>query len=388
MTRLTVHEYAAALRPRYRTAKKGVRKKILDEFCQATGMHRKAAIRLLNLTAQPRAVGRGRPRRYGPEVAAALVQLWEVGDRMCGKLLQAVMPDLLAALERHGELRVSAEVRRLLLQASPATIDRLLRRHRRGLLRQPQRKRPATTGLKSQVPIRTWSEWQDVPVGSLQADLVLHCGESTEGFFLTSLCAVDVATGWLELQPVWGLGKQRVGGAVYLTRQRLPFPVQALHTDNGSEFLNHVLVPWCIREKISLTRGRSYRKNDQAYVEQRNWLSVRRLVGYDRLSTRAAYRLLQQLYPLLCRQMNFFRPVRKLVSKERLGAKVVKRYDEPATPYQRLLASGCLTDAARAELERQYLATNPAQLRARVDQHLRALWRLGQREPEPVREVG
>ena len=388
MTRVTVHEYAAALRPRYRAAKKGVKKKILDELCETTGMHRKAAIRLLNLRTRPRAPGRGRPRRYGPEVTAALVKLWEVGDRMCGKLLAAVMPELLAALERHGELQLSEQVRSLLLQISPSTIDRLLRRHRRGLLRQPERKRPVTTGLKSQVPIRTWSEWQDVPVGSLQADLVLHCGERTAGFFLTTLCAVDVATGWLELQPVWGLGKQRVGTAMHLTRQRLPFPVQALHTDNGSEFINHVLVPWCIREKIRLTRGRGYRKNDQAYVEQRNWRSVRRQVGYDRLSTRAAYQLLQRLYPLLCRQMNFFRPVRKLVSKERVGAKVSKRYDEPATPYQRLLASGCLTDSARTELEGQYLASNPAQLQARIDQHLRALWRLGQRERNPAKEVG
>lgn len=386
MTRLTVEEYAAALRPRYRGAKKGVKQKILDEFCETTGRHRKAAIRLLNLTARPKARRRGRPRRYGAEVTAALVQIWEVGDRMCGKLLAAVMPELLAALERHDEVRLSEEVRRLLLEASPATIDRLLRRHRRGVLRQPQRKRPATTGLKSQVPIRTWSEWQDVPVGSLQADLVLHCGERVGGFFLTTLCAVDVATGWLALQPVWGLGKERVGGAVRRIRQQLPFAVKALHTDNGSEFINHVLVPWCIREKISLTRGRSYRKNDQAYVEQRNWLSIRRQVGYDRLSTRPAYRLLEQLYPLLSYQLNFFRPVRKLVSKERLGAKVVKRYDEPATPYQRLLASGCLTDSARTELERQYLACNPAHLRARIDQHLRALWRLGQ--GERAKQVG
>ena len=132
MTRVTVHEYAAALRPRYRAAKKGVKRKILDELCATTGMHRKAAIRLLNLRTRPRAPGRGRPRRYGPEVTAALVKLWEVGDRMCGKLLAAVMPELLAALERHGELRLSEQVRSLLLQVSPSTIDRLLRRHRRG----------------------------------------------------------------------------------------------------------------------------------------------------------------------------------------------------------------------------------------------------------------
>ncbi|MGQ9572601.1 MAG: ISNCY family transposase [Dehalococcoidia bacterium] len=378
MTRVTVHEYAAALRPRYWAARKGCKGKILDEFCRTTGMHRKAAIRLLGKPTRSRLVGRGRPRRYGPEVAAALAQLWEVGDQMCGKLLAAVMPDLLAALERHGELKVSPEVQGLLLQASPSTIDRLLRRHRTGGLRQPRRQRPATSALKRQVPIRTWSEWKGVPPGSLQADLVLHCGESVEGFFLTTLCAVDVASGWTELQPVWGMGKQRVGTAMHLIRQRLPFPLRALHTDNGSEFINHVLVPWCLREKINFSRGRGYRKNDQAYVEQRNWLSVRRQVGYERYSSRAALEVLGELYPLLRLQLNFFRPVRKLVGKERVGFKVTKRYDRPQTPYQRLLAAGALNDAARAELRRQYLATNPAELQRRIDNLLRRLWRLGE----------
>ena len=186
MTRVTVHEYAAGLRPRYRRATKGVKKRILDEFCQTTGMHRKAAIRLLGRATRPQPLRRGRPRRYGPEVAQALVELWKVGDRMCGKLLAAVMPHLLAALERHGELRVSPQVRELLLTISPSTIDRLLRRQRLPSLRQPRRRSPATTTLKSQLPIRTWSEWRGVEPGSLQADLVLHCGGSTEDFFLTT----------------------------------------------------------------------------------------------------------------------------------------------------------------------------------------------------------
>ena len=239
------------------------------------------------------------------------------------------------------------------------------------------------------MPIRTWSEWKGVPPGSLQADLVLHCGDSTEGFFLTTLTAVDVASGWTELQPVWGMGKQRVGTAIHLIRRCLPFPLKSLHTDNGSEFINHVLVPWCLREKITLTRGRGYRKNDQAYVEQKNWLSVRRQVGYDRYSSRAAFEALQQLYPLLCLQLNFFRPVRKLVGKERLGAKVVKRYDDPRTPYQRLLASGSLSDASRAQLEKRYLATNPADLQRRIDGLLRQLWHLGETKANtPAAKIG
>jgi hypothetical protein len=374
MTRLTVHEYAAGLRPRYRTATKGVKKRILDEFCQTTGMHRKAAIRLLGRATRPAAVRRGRPRRYGPEVTQALVKLWEVGDRMCGKLLAAVIPDLLGALERHGELKVSPEVRELLLAVSPSTIDRLLHKQRLPRLKQPRRQSPATTALKSQIPIRTWSEWKGVEPGSLQADLVLHCGESTEGFFLTTLCVVDVASIWTELRPVWGTGQQRVGGAMHDIRRRLPFPLRALHTDNGSEFINRTLYSWCSRQGIQFTRGRGYHKNDQAYVEERNWLSVRRQVGYDRYSSQKALELLQQLYPLLSAHNNFFRPVRKLVGKERLGSKVVKRYDEPKTPYQRLLAARVLREPDRVALERRFLALNPAQSQRSMDHLLRRLW--------------
>lgn len=379
MTRVTVHEYAAGLRPRYRRATKGVKKRILDEFCQTTGMHRKAAIRLLGRPSRPAPLRRGRPRRYGPEVAQALVKLWVVGDRMCGKLLAAVMPDLLSALERHGELKVSPEVRELLLTVSPSTIDRLLHRQRLPRLRQPRRQSPGMTTLKSQIPIRTWSEWKGAQPGSLQADLVLHCGESLEGLFLTTLCTVDVALGWTELRPVWGTGQQRVGGAMHDIRRRLPFPVRALHTDNGSEFINRTLYSWCQRQGIQFTRGRSYHKNDQAYVEERNWLSVRRQVGYDRYSSQKAFELLHQLYPLLSVHNNFFRPVRKLVGKQRLGSKVVKRYDEPRTPYQRLLAAGVLSEPAQAALEKRFLALNPAELQRRIDQLLRQLWESAER---------
>ena len=388
MTGPAVLEYALAVRPRYMAAKRQEKTRILTEVCATTGMHRKAVIRLLNRRAGPRADRRGRPRRYGAEVSEALVKVWEVGDRMCGKLLAAVMPRLVEALEHHGELVVTQAVRALLLEISAASIDRLLSRHRRRLGVQPQRQRPVSSGLKGEVPIRTWNEWNAAPVGSLQADLVLHCGESTEGFYLTSLCAVDVATGWTELQPVWGLGKQRVGTAVHHVRQRLPFPLRSLHTDNGSEFINHTLFNWCRLEKVSFTRGRSYRKNDQAYVEQRNWLTVRRHVGYDRLASKQAYALLGELYPLLCLQLNFFRPLRKVVAKERLGARVLKRYDEPRTAHQRLLDSGTLSQEQRGRLAVRLQTINPAELHRRIDKLLRQLWQLGQQERMLADEVG
>lgn len=380
MTRRSVVEWAEAVRARYRIAGRAEKQRILDEFCETTGMHRKAAIRLLNREEAVVTERRGRPRQYGPEVTEALVKVWEVGDRMCSKLLVAVMPDLVGALERHGEMKVGAEVRAQLMAVSASTIDRLLRRHRRGLGLQPRRVSSPAGSLKGEIPIRTWSEWKGTEVGSLQADLVLHCGESTEGFYLATLCAIDVATGWTELQPVWGHGQQRVGTAVHHVRQRLPFPLKSLHTDNGSEFINHVLFGWCQREGVSFTRGRSYRKNDQAYVEQRNWLTVRRQVGYDRLASKQAYALLGELYPLLCLQLNFFRPIRKLAAKERLGARTLKRYDQPRTAYQRLIERSRLGDTARAEVEATLERLNPARLQRRIDALLRQLWSLGQDE--------
>lgn len=372
---MTVHEVAKAVRERYLQARRKEQAKILDEFCETTSLHRKAAIRLLRRGVGPRpASKRGRPTRYGPQVAEALRLLWEVGDRMCGKLLVAVIPELLGALERHGELRVRPEVRKQLLSISAATIDRLLRRSRWALGRQPRRQSPAATSLKAQIPIRTWSEWGNAKPGSVQADLVLHCGESTDSFYLTTLTAVDVATGWTELQPVWGMGKERVGAAIHHIRQRLPFPLRELHTDNGSEFINHTLRSWCLREKIACTRGRGYRKNDQAYVEQRNWLAVRRQVGYDRYNSKAAYEALQRLYSLLRLQLNFYRPLSKIVAKQRQGARLTKRYDRPRTPYQRLLEAGVLDDASRSRLEKQLQAINPAELQRRIENSLRRLW--------------
>lgn len=383
-----VSEYAAAVRLRYGGASRPEKKRILDEFCETTGMHRKAAIRLLNRAASPPQGRTGRPPKYGPAVAAALVKVWEVGDRMCGKLLAAVMLELVEALERHGELTLRPETRALLLEISPASIDRLLSRHRRRLGVQPRRASPASGSLKGEIPIRTWNEWKGATVGSVQADLVLHCGESTTGFYLTTLCAVDVASGWTELQPIWGLGKQRIGTAVHLVRQRLPFALTSLHTDNGAEFINHTLYNWCRQENIAFTRGRSYRKNDQAYVEQRNWLTVRRQVGYDRFSSKGAHSLLGQLYPYLNLQLNFFRPIRKLVAKERIDGRVVKRYDEPRTACQRLLESGQLTDFQQHQLRAKLATINPAELHRRIDQLQRQLWQLSRQEGRITEHAG
>jgi hypothetical protein len=306
-----------------------------------------------------------------------LEQVWEASDYLCSKRLAPFLPELIEALARHDEMTLSGEQRTALLRISPASIDRLLgpvrRQHRRHGIATTS---PSLAALRVQVPLRTFGEWTNVPPGHLQADLLAHCGDSAHGFFLTSLLAIDVATGWTELQAVWGKGHQRVGTAVHLARQALPMPLLSLHTDNGSEFLNHILIPWCREKGIAFTRGRPYRKNDQAYAEQRNVAVLRRYIGYYRYSSRAAFAALQAVHERLRIYVNFFHPIRKLISKERHGARVVKRYDRAQTPYRRVLASGVLTPERSAALTAQFQELNPLRLRADLQTRLDALWKL------------
>lgn len=372
-------EYAEALRTRYQQADKRGKGRILDEYCRVTRMHRKAAIRCLRGAGRSGRRPPGRPQRYGPALLPILERVWAASDYLCGKLLAPMMPVLVAALEQHHGLRVEPAVRQPLLAASPATLDRQLQLLRRRRGRQPRRVVPALhalRALRAEVPLRTWGEWAGVTPGAVQGDLVLHCGESTQGFYLASLVAVDVATSWIELQPLWGVHQQRVRSAVHLLSTRLPFALREWHSDNGSEFLNTVLLHWCRHAGIRFTRGRPYRKNDQAWVEQRNWLAVRRLVGYDRYTSRPAFAVLGRLYQLLRLQLNFFRPVRKLISKHRVGAKTLKRYDPPQTPYQRVVAAGVLSPAQQQTLAAQVAALDPIALAGDIQRTLDTLWKL------------
>ena len=386
MTERGRREYAAVMRARYAPADKPARGRLLDEYCRTTGCHRKAAIR--RLRAQPRPSGRspGRPCRYAArELVPILEPAWFASDQLSGKLLRPLLPTLLTALVTHHGLSVAPAVRAALTAASAATLDRLLRPLRRRRPRQPGRLAPALAPLRAQIPLRSWREWTGVAPGALQGDLVLHCGESTAGQYCATLVAVDVATTWTELQAIWGLHQQRVTGGIQHLAQRLPFPLREWHSDNGSEFVNACLLGWCQRHHVRFTRGRPYRKNDQAWVEQRNGLLVRRLVGYDRYTSRAAWAVLQRLYGLLRLQHNFFRPVRKLLSKHRVGSKIRKRYDQPQTPAQRVLAAGVLTPEQHHALAQQLQTLDPIALARDIQQTLDALWKLA--EPHPTRQA-
>ncbi len=376
MTRRSILEYVQALRIRYLRASRTEKGKMLDEFTQVTGLHRKAAIRLLNRVSRPQAGKGGRPRKYGTVVAEMLKVVWEASDRLCSRRLQPFMPEMVKVLRRHGEQRIDTATERDLCQMSPSTIDRLLRPCRRvGGRKSLSTTRPGGL-LKNSIPIRTFADWQENKPGFLEMDLVAHCGESAEGFYLNTLCAVDVASGWTECLPVWGKGQFRVRSAVHRMRQHLPFPLLGVDSDNGSEFINQCFYTYCSQEKITFTRSRSYKKNDSCHVEQKNGNVVRRLVGYDRYSRRAAFECLGRVYNLVRLYVNFFQPTMKLLAKTRHGARVCKVYEAAQTPYQRLLKSGVLTEAKKAELAAIYRGLNPVRLLQQINDNLEQLWRM------------
>jgi len=377
MTRGSIREYTKAVRGRYLSASKKEKGRILDEFTKVVGCHRKAAIRLLRRTDQVRVNRkRGCPKQYGAPVADALRVAWEATDRLCSKRLHPFLPELVKVLRRYDEITMTAEIEAQLCQMSPSTIDRLLRPWRRlGGRRVFTTTKPGSL-LKNSIPIRTFADWEEDCPGFLEVDLVHHCGDSAEGFYLTTLSTVDVATGWSECIGVWGKGQQRVGAAVHRVQQRLPFLLLGLDSDNGSEFINQHLYTYCIRKGITFTRSRSYKKNDSCHIEQKNWSVVRRLVGYDRYNSHAALEALNRIYELLRLYVNFFQPAMKLVAKSRQGAKVHKIYDTARTPYQRLLEAGVLTEAKRAELAAIYCGLNPVSLLRQINKNLERLWTL------------
>ena len=198
------------------------------------------------------------------------------------------------------------------------------------------------TWLRHEIPIRTFTEWDGVGPGFCEIDLVAHCGSSTEGFYLCTLCTVDIATAWVELEAIWGKGQERVGGGVHRVRQRLPMPLLGIDSDNGSEFINQSFYAYCQKTGVIFTRSRAWKKNDSAHVEQKNGAVVRQLIGYDRFASKAAYAQLARVYRLARLHVNFFQPVQKLVTKHRAGARVHRVFDRAQTPYQRLCASGVL----------------------------------------------
>src|SRR5262245_36371572 len=281
MTHVMRTELADAIRSRYTAAAHRDKRRILDEFIAATGYQEKSAIRVLNTPPEPkRRQTRKRPSIYDEAARGALIVLWEASDRICGKRLKALLPILLPALERNGHLKLETEIRCKILSMSAATIDRLLRTPRRTTLtKKPSRVVPE---LRRRIKMRTFGDWHEPLPGSMEMDLVAHCGEANRGSYIHSLVLTDIASGWTEAAPI----VVREGSLVVETLERirmgLPFALRALDVDNGSEFVNEKLIEYCLGRGIELTRSRPYRKNDQAWIEQKNGAVIRKLLGYRR----------------------------------------------------------------------------------------------------------
>lgn len=377
MSQKSKHELIAVVQPRYWKAGKVEKQKILDEFTCATGYHRKHAIRVLkNRVLKSRRRKRtGYKTVYRGEVVEVLERIWEIYGQLCSKRLQPFLAEAVRVWERCQEINLAADTKELLLKISSASIDRCLRPIRSQTPHGLSTTKPGSL-LKNLIPVRTFTEWDQDRPGFLEIDLVAHCGNTTAGQFLCTLTCTDLCTGWTEVTGLLHRSQEAVSQALCRVRQRLPFPLLGIDSDNGGEFINDLLYRYCLDEQITFTRSRPYQKNDQAHVEQKNWSVVRHTVGYDRWETEQELALLESIYDDLRLYINFFQPSLKLIAKERIGNKTRKRYDSAKTPYQRVLERQDISLEAKARLTHLYVQLNPAELRRRIDQKIAQLWKI------------
>jgi hypothetical protein len=305
----------------------------------------------------------------------ALEQVWEIYGHICSKRLQPFLPEAVRVLERCKEIELSKETKELLLKISSATIDRCLHPIRFKSSHGLSTTKPGSL-LKNLIPVRTFTEWDEEQPGFMEIDLVAHCGNTTEGQYLNTLTCTDICTGWTDVTALPHRSQEAVSKAIHRMCQRLPFPLLGIDSDNGSEFINDLLYRYCLDEKITFTRSRPYKKNDQAHVEQKNWSVVRHTVGYDRWETEQELALLENTYNNLRPYINFFQPSFKLIAKKRIGNQTIKRYDTAKTPYQRVIERKDISLEAKAQLMNLYIHLNPAELRRQIDEITAKLWKI------------
>lgn len=351
-----------AIATRYRRAGKAEKGRILDQLCATTGWHRNHARKALGEALQPKVVRPRKPRapRYGAEVVAALAFCWAVLGAPTGKRLAPIMGELVPRLRRFRELDITDATETALLAMSPATMDRRLAPDRAKMaLRGRSHTKPGSL-LKSQIPIRTWAQWDDAVPGFVEIDLVGHEGGNAVGDHCYTLTVTDIATGWTENRSVRNKARRWVIEALEDIATVMPFPIIGVDSDNGSEFINHHLLDWCEKRQITFTRSRPGNSNDGAHVEQKNWAVVRTVVGYHRYDTPAELGLLNKIWRCQSQLANYFYPQQKLISKVREGAKVIKKYDPATTPYHRAVRDDGVSAEDKNILADIYTDLNPA----------------------------
>lgn len=369
---------------RYQRTSKKEKGLILDEFVRLTGYTRcygafvlrnwgrkvkvrfKGRDRVVILGGKRKKSKRIRERKYDQRVLSALKKIWIICDCICGKRLAPYLSEIIPVLEEFRELNIDDEVKKKLFQISPATIDRLLVSERRKFqLKRRSTTKPGTL-LKHQIPIRTFSDWDEKRPGFVEVDLVSHDGGNTRGDYCQTLDLTDVCTTWTETKAVKNKAQRWVFEALKEIKAKVPFPILGIDSDNGGEFINDHLLRFCQEKEITFTRSRPYRKNDNCFVEQKNYSVVRKTVGYLRYDTEEELKILNELYGYLRLYTNFFQPTMKLVEKTRVGSKVKKRYDQVKTPYRRVLESPHIPEENKKRLEQEYATLNPAELKRKI----------------------
>jgi hypothetical protein len=391
MARQSKHEYLQVMWQRYRRASRRERAGLLDEVTRVCGYHRKYAIGVLNRVALPRPAVRRVPRRrptYSEEVIRLLAQVWEASGYLCAPRLKAALPLWLPWLRQRA--RLPSPLAAQLVRISARQIDRRLRDRKQRIKRRLYGTTRPGALLKHLIPIKT-EHWDVTKSGYLEIDLVSHSGASAAGEFLHTLDGVDMHTTWVERQAVMGKGQHTVVQAMTTIEQQLPFTLRGVDSDNGSEFINAHLLAFCQQrpagQAIQFTRSRPYKKDDNAHVEQKNWTHVRKLVGWERYDTEAALAALNALYADLRLFQNLFQPSMKLVHKVRVGSRLIRRYDRPQTPLERVRACPEADREKVAALTRILETTDPFALSQRIDRHLERLWALATRASRTPRET-
>jgi hypothetical protein len=384
---LTMKEKQAVTREmalEYKRATKKRKGEILDSLVGLTEYNRAYAARALRQRSREVVLGTGRfggskvtvvadqrsrwrkrrrrSRVYGQDVLVALQRVWLICDGICSKRLAPYLRTIVSVLERVGEMSLDAEVRRKLIRMSPATIDRLLAPTRKRYQLRARSRTKSGTLLKHQIPVRTWSDWDEARPGFVEIDLVSHEGGDPRGDFAYTLDATDICTGWTEVVAVQNRAERWVFAGLKEALARFPFEIHGIDSDNGGEFINNHLVRYCKEHKITFTRSRPYRKNDNCFVEQKNSSVVRRTVGGARYDTPEELALLNELYLRLRLYTNYFQPVMKLVEKTRVGNRTTKKHDAARTPYGRVLTSRHTTKSEKRTLFREYRELNPVAL--------------------------
>lgn len=364
MSQRAKREYLLRIWERYQKADNEEKGRILDEFCQVCGYARNYAIRKLNGSLNREKKKAGRKPVYDEAFIKVLVKVWRAMHRTCSKKMVEALPLWLA----HHDF--SFDIAEKLKKISAAQIDRLLGPYRNPKIRGKSLTPKNKSFIKRVIPLKPLDAEYTKP-GAIQSDTVAHCGDDIAGFYAYSLTMTDIHSTWTENRATWTKSAHLVGAAIKEIEKALPFPITDYSADNGNEVLNENIFDHFDKrpegKKVNVTRGRPYRKNDQAYVEQKNNSHVRGVFGYERIDDRSLIERMNEIYLLWNQLQNYFIPTMKCIEKKRDGAKIKKKYDKPKTPYQRILDSADVKEEAKQKLRDTYALLNPFELSEEIE---------------------